>query len=743
MPIDRFLIAPLTDGLQNNVRPWLISDKAAAQLLNLYLFRGRFRKRPGAVYMGDPGTQLSSRLRVLVVALDGAGNTPAGTFVPLSGGVPIVTPAIGQMFSAGTQLFTVNALGNPAAMLISDTATLATFDTTTGEVVINAGVAYAGVNLYYYPALPVMGLTQFNTEAINDELSIGFDTRFAYQYLSTGWSRLSGEVVAGDAKWSGGDTNFFWACNYRGATDGLNLLFVTNNYFNSPNYDGIRYYNANTGNWATLLPQYGPTGNDIIVAALIVVPFQNRLLLFNIVQYDGATYTRYVNRMAYCADLSDPTTATNWRGDIPGLGDTIDCPVTEAIVTVEFIKNRLIVGMETSTWEIAFTGNQVAPFVWQQINTEYGSESTFSAVPFDKYMLSIGNVGVMSCNGANVQRIDDLIPDEVFRILNGTDGVLRVHGIRDYFIEVVYWSFPTEGQTPTQTYPTRILVYNYKANTWSFFEDSVTTFGYFNRIGSISWEEATMLWQNADQDWVDPSFLSGFRKVIAGNQEGYTFIMEPGAPRNYGMLQITDATAPNSFKVINHNLSEGDYILIEGCVGLTGINDIITQVDAVTDANNFTIEPETFSGSYLGGGTVSRVNNLSFLSKQYNFYVEQGRNAYISRVDFLVDKTNTGQVLIDSFVSSSSYSLVQGGQASGALVGTNVLETSPYPAAIIPFEAQQERLWHTIYLQAEGECIQISLYMNNDQMRNPNISLIDFQLHAMCFFAQPTSNRLQ
>jgi len=33
--------------------------------------------------------------------------------------------------------------------------------------------------------------------------------------------------------------------------------------------------------------------------------------------------------------------------------------------------------------------------------------------------------------------------------------------------------------------------------------------------------------------------------------------------------------------------------------------------------------------------------------------------------------------------------------------------------------------------------------MNADQLSNRYIALEDFQLHAMIFFAQPTSNRLQ
>ena len=97
---------------------------------------------------------------------------------------------------------------------------------------------------------------------------------------------------------------------------------------------------------------------------------------------------------------------------------------------------------------MAYTNNQVAPFVWQQINTELGSESTFSAVPFDRSILTMGSVGVHACNGVNVDRIDKKIPDEVFSISKDNNGVYRVAGIRDYYTEMVYWTFPQDITKP-------------------------------------------------------------------------------------------------------------------------------------------------------------------------------------------------------------------------------------------------------------------------------------------------------
>ena len=95
----------------------------------------------------DGSTQLSSRFRVQVGTI-GAPVSP----------VPGNQFNIGQLFSAGSQIFTVYQTGTPAAMLATGPGTGA-FNTTTGAFVL-AGTGLAGATpIYWYPALPVMGLT--------------------------------------------------------------------------------------------------------------------------------------------------------------------------------------------------------------------------------------------------------------------------------------------------------------------------------------------------------------------------------------------------------------------------------------------------------------------------------------------------------------------------------------------------------------------------------------------------------
>jgi hypothetical protein len=743
---DRFFIGPFDNksGLQRNVKPFMITDDAFASLNNAYAWRGRIRKRFGSRWLGD--TQQSTRLRVLVATTDGSGDA--------SDMVPALAGSIGQLFSVGNNIFTVNALGTPANLLISGTATTATFNTSSGAFVFTG--TDANEDVYWYPALPVMGMATFQNTAINNEPLIAFDTQYAYQYAGGGWNRIAGEATPGAATWSGDNSQFFWFTTYNGVNAYDYALFVTNFNEAEPNYMRFLFNNQ----WDNFRPQVstiaGPT-NVYMDAARILVPFKNRLLAFNIWENDG-TQRQYANRMRY-SQVGSPLDTNAWRDDIPGRGGGADCPTNEAIVTVEFVKDRLIVFLEQSTWEIAYTGNQQSPFVWQQINTELGVESTFSVVPFDKVAIGVGNVGVMACTGTNVDRIDDKIPDEVFKIHNSDQGVERVYGIRDYYVEMIYWTFPDPQATATFPFPNKVLVYNYKNNTWSFNDDSITAFGYFqpSPVGTM-WSSLTVDWES-DETWDDGSLQALFRQVAAGNQEGWTFIIDAESSFNCPALQITDITisVPGSNQItitsIDHNLRFGDYVYISEVTGsgnLNLLNGKIFKVNSSTlsTPNSFQITYDigvtVIAGTYTGGGVLSRVSQIQLLTKQYNFYMDQGRNSYVSKVDFLVDRTEFGQVQIDFFVSTADNSMLSDSNTvtgTGSLLGSGSLETFPY--ATIPFEQTASQLWHPYYLQADGEFIQLNIQLNDAQMRDDNIRKSQFQLHSMLFHTTPTSARLQ
>lgn len=743
MPKDRFLITPLQSGWENDKPPFLIMDDAFTVLENAYVYRGRVRKRFGARLMvGETAPtagyeQLQSRLRMNIGTI--TGGTLAGT-------VPGATFGIGQMFSIGDNLFTVfdpTAGANPMYRTDGIVAT-ADYNVGTGVFDIQGSTLPNGTIVYFYPATPVMGFTEQEQSAVNDEKSLAWDTQFSYKYESTGWERISGETVAGDSVWTGGNSDFFWATNHRSATSSIsdNRLFATN--FLSA--DGIRYTDGTTwtSNKAGAARWEVNSGAGIyIFSSRIIVSFKNRLVLLN--TQEGATTgatTNYQTRCRFSKNGNVLATDAWYQSPSAKFGGYIDNTSTqEAIITAQFLRDRLIVYFERSTWELVYTGSEIQPFRWQRINTELGAESTFSQIPFDTQVLGVGNVGIMECTGTNVNRIDQNIPNEVFEIHNNDDGPKRVAGVRDYISEIAYWSFPGVNRTATKPFPNKVLTYNYLTRSWGRNDDSITAFGHWQAVAGLTWGSASSTWGSTSTQWGSGSFSAKTRHVIAGNQEGFTFQVDNDNSRNSPALQITDiafntpAAGFTSFTVINHNLQDNDYILLENIQGTTGLNDKIYDV-AITDDNTFYIGEPDAATAYTGGGTVTRVSSVEIKTKQYNFYLKQNMTADITSVDFLVKRTESGKHTIDYLVSSSLDGLVDPGEATGALIGTSVLETSPYPQ--LPLEATQNRVWHTVYTWADGECVQLRIYHTFEQMTDPAISLSPFTLYGLIFNANPS-----
>jgi len=759
MAFDRFLIAPYESGLDTSLRPFLIPDDAFAELYNAYVFRGRVRKRFGSFLMGSNAvvfntSQLLSRLRIRVDTTNGSGNA--------SGSVPGNIFKRGQLFSIGTEIFTVQATGTPVNMLTTGASVTHTYNTSTGAYVF-AGAA-ANTAVYFYPAEPVMGLSIFENGPVANQPTYGFDTQFAYVFQGGAWQAAgTGSLPL----WHGSNTDFFWTetFRYEATQESIAAFFVSNFFAVNPNGavnandDPIWYLASDTNTWTAFTPTVLTAGNYILTAR-IIVSFKGRLVLLNTIEVDssGTTNSNFVNRCRF-SQVGDPTAANAYleltqTGALGG--GVIDAPTAEAIVTAEFIKDRLIVYFERSTYELAFTQNNLVPFEWRKLNTELGSESTFSVVPFDQEVLAIGSTGVHSCNGSNVVRIDNKIPDTVFTIKNTNSATDRVAGIRDYFAEMVYWTYPSDNAVTTDIYPNKVLVFNYKNRSWAQNDDCITTFGYFEQGSSITWANSVnQTWAQSNNTWNSGLLQAQARRVVAGNQQGFTFIILPDLSRNAPVMQLSNVTLSGTtltLLIIDHNLQasnapdNGDYICIENCAGSVNLNGLIFPINAILDKDRVqVIVPTGFTlgGAYRGRGTITRVSNIKIKSKQWNPYDKDGQNVYLAKIDFAVVKTEFGEIVVDYFPSASQTSMLRAGAATTSIMGTGVLETKPYPVALYPFEQEQDRLWHSVYFQTSGECIQIYMYMNDAEMRTPNITWSDFELDAMVLYTQRTSARLQ
>lgn len=730
MAKDRFLIAPIKNGLVSNAPAWQIPEDSFERLENAYIDEGKIVKRFGSDY-----TASSPHLSKLRIGLKGASGTTDANG-DATGTVPVNAYGVGGMFSIGAEVYTIHELGLPVTMLrYGGAATVFTFNTTTGVYAFEDAAALTQV--YFYPGLPVVGLFNYETGAIHNRPAIACDTRLIYKYSGTAWDAIGPLTGGAYTPFTGDDADFFNAVNWIGTAYYNTYMFFTN-YVTA---DGMWFWDG-AATWTPFVPKFRAAGaatRNVVNTCRIILPFKDRLLLLNTTETDTAgNVYNYQNRVRFShngspltADAGPPPEYAWYERNEVGYtgGGWLEAPTEEEIIAAEFIKDRLIVFFERSTWELAYTGSQVLPFTWQKVNTELGSESPRSAVPFDKIILTVGTTGIHACNGSNVERIDEEIKDEVFKINNQNDGPFRVAGVRDYIKELVYWTFSSIlNDEFAEKFPNKVLVFNYKEGTWALNDDSITAWGYFEQRTAPTWASIFDTWGAFPGTWefgiVNPQPI----EIIAGNQQGYVFRIIPSRPRNAGVMQISSVEFVLHLlflTIINHNLKDGDFIKIENCQGSVEINGLVAQVTTLTkDTIRLAAANIDAITAYTGLGTAALVSRIDILTKQFNPYIDKGINVDLEKIDFAVERTglqsydlDSGQINVEFFSSSSDVNLSHDYHVSGAsfVDGQLTLDTYAYDE-LYPLEATQRLLWHPVYFQSSGEFIQIRLFYSDDIM---------------------------
>lgn len=601
-----------------------------------------------------------------------------------------------------------------------------------GRLVTTVGIVTTFNNL------PVMGLRTRELTLLNEEQLIAFDTTKAnaFSNLNQVFEDISFYKTSGTAfSWTGTNSDFFWTTNY------LSAFWTTNNvrgFQNNPTAtvpgsgDGIRWYDGS--GWINFLPPIDAA--NFLMGSLLIVTYRNRLVMLNTTE--GTAYGNFTNfqqRARWCQngtpyyDANVPSGFTGgnqadaWRSDIVGKGGFIDAPTSEQIVSAEFYKDTLIVFFERSTWQLRYTGNETLPFIWERINVEFGAESTFSIVPFDAGIIAVGNYGIVSCDATGVKRIDQVIPDEVFEFHNGNDGPKRVYGIRDYSQQLVYWTFPNATFDPT--FPNRVLVYNYLDGSYSFFNDSLTCFGYYQSFNDTKWANLNVAWQDFPYAWNNGILQSDFPQIVAGNQQGFVFnAYNNGSIANAPSLTISAVTQANPAVVTstNHNMSTGTIIKITGATGMTELNGNIYRVSLPTQ-NTFEIQTldafgnwinvdSTTFGAYVGSGVITVRNNFNITTKRFNPFLQNGDQVRIQNVDLFLEQAATTEFTMNVFLDENPNSALE--------------------IDIVPINSPtMGKVWVRNYTSVIGQFCQLEFTFDDEQMVDPTLSDGNIVLHAM------------
>jgi hypothetical protein len=372
------------------------------------------------------------------------------------------------------------------------------------------------------PTTPVQGLKVYYTTTGNQQL-VGFSTTKAYLLISVPnimWSDISFfQTTGAPISWTGGNDDFFWTTNFASS------LWVTNNV------DPLRFWNGSTTQgWNNQRPIVN--GTTRMTACLLIIAHKGRLIALNTTE-GGSTFTNrarwsQIGTPYVLASGGDPAVVpptpfaiddNAWRDDIPGKGGFIDADTNEQIVSCAIVRDVLIVFFQRSTWRLRYTGNEILPFIWERLNTQYGSESPLSSISFDEGILSFSRYGFIEADTNSVDRIDLKIPDQSFfnmRFGTTLNSLRRVQGIRDYYRATAYWCY--EDVDTNTGINNRVLAYNYLDKTWAIFKQPFRCFGYYKQFNDLQWQNATFAWETANQPWSGPE-QSQFPQVVAGDAD--------------------------------------------------------------------------------------------------------------------------------------------------------------------------------------------------------------------------------
>lgn len=537
MTYSPFLIADMRTGLQLDRKPFMLPQDAFATMENAYLYRGSIRKREGFEVLDYLPIQEAT---VTGVSTGATTNVTASVITNIANGSRVrIVDTTGVTGINGVVAFAANLSGLSFDIVTEEGVDIATSGTWGGGGVI-----------YSYPDLPITGILS----AIDNDNTM--ETLVFNENTCAKWQASTGYLVPLAATFTGSDSDYFQGYNWRDSAGGSNAqLWFTNNV------DPIKVYTPETGLITT--PTIDPGGGaSAVTRCKFIFSIRQRMVLLK--TYEGSAF----NSRARWSKIDDSSV---WNQVTPGQGGYIDAPTSEHIVTAAQLGDSIIVGFTNSTWVLQYAGDPSLPFIWKKINSTKAIEFPFSSISYDSYILSIGFPGIFACDGSQIQRIDDKVPDLAQDITQ--DQLKRVYGIRNQRKNQALWSYPSlvseDGNND------RMIVWNDQDKSWSIYNIAISVMGQVRFDNDLRWD--TMIesesgldyvWvepgANGEPDtgemlWVDPLLQDNFPTFVGGRYDGAIVRLDSEALDDGGTAIEMSVTSSelNPFKAEGHKAQLG------------------------------------------------------------------------------------------------------------------------------------------------------------------------------------------
>ena len=309
-------------------------------------------------------------------------------------------------------------------------------------------------------------------------------------------------------------------------------------------------------------------------------------------------------------------TANSFIGDVTGYGGFLTLGINVQIKSQSFNEDVLILGLGNREGRLIYTGNDIVPFNFFTINSEYGTVGQKAVTNLDRGVIGVGPRGIIITSQTDAARIDMEIPDQVFQFRTQNNGLERVTIQRDFVNEWIYMSYPSNSYN--YKFNNQTLQYNYRDQSWAIFTESYTAYGKIRRVDGFTW--ATIgtkfpTWAQWNEPWNSGTGTPGQPEVIAGTTQGFIMIRDEGTAEGNSIsinafktfvATITGATnAAQCVLTVNNNFAPGQKITIAGVGGMTQLNGNTYTVVSATPTSATINVNSTLFGVYTAGGTAT------------------------------------------------------------------------------------------------------------------------------------------
>lgn len=225
--------------------------------------------------------------------------------------------------------------------------------------------------------------------------------------------------------------------------------------------------------------------------------------------------------------------------------------------------------------------------------------------------------------------------------------------------------------------------------------------------------------------------------VLSGATTYSTALYSPYIPIYPGSVLITIGTLYFSDPNLDGNLygsdgtSSGTIDYNFGTINLTFSPALSSNTEVyIRVIANQALSAISASGTYTGGGYVTKKSNLQLQTKVFNFFKNDQR-ARISKIDFYTQQTSAGEFICDIYGDSNTTTPINAPFSDN--LRTNVVVTQQNPYQI----SDGDQTIYRLYCEATAQTIQLNFRLSDQQMATDPIYSNDVDISAMMLTLRP------